>query len=214
VDSAASSTFINVVSLAVAFIFGSLSIIISVVSIIISVVSLVVAFMIPFYMLTWKKPYVKVSFVGDGGSISIEIQNVPHESGLRKRFFGERNSIQKLTTAIIITEVQENGFELYDYQGDLKFGHEKFEHEEIILPASVLTAKILIAGVFADIRRNKATLFHELQTPELPEGRYCLDISVCADNELMAERKDFVVRTDDGKNTIVQWVEENAKAKK
>ena len=44
---------------------------------------------------------------------------------------------------------------------------------------------------------------------ELTEGRYRVDISVCADSELKARRKDFVVRTDEGKNTIIQWVGEN-----
>ena len=52
---------------------------------------------------------------------------------------------------VAIMNVPEDGSRLFDYQADLKFGQEKIGHEEIVLPASVLTAKILIAGIFADI---------------------------------------------------------------
>jgi len=166
----------------------------------------VVALLSPLQMIGGK-PKLKISYIGKEYYLDCQIQNIPSGKML-KCLAVERNIIQDLSVNIIISDKTtgdefvgliygDRGVRLIQFGNDLQ----KWERH-IILPASVLSAKIHIA----DGTGMKAWVIDEDNKSgiELKNGTYTVRMQICADGKITEKIKDFQYDSIKG---YLSWIE-------
>jgi hypothetical protein len=166
-----------------------------------TIVALAMAIIVPSLFLIWQKPKILVSYQGDGYLIYIQLQNLPVNNRFLKWINVERNTIQRLTLSADV-KLEGHGF-LIPTARFIYFGDDlTTRYKSIMLPASNLAARVMIAGFIYG--KARAADEDDIYTIDLPRGEGEIDMTICADGKIIAARKRFIVADE---KPFIEWLD-------